>query len=213
MTTQTVDKLIDSARELLDANEYLGARALYTQALALYPFDARLWNHRSNAHLKLGHAELAFTDAARGLQLLDDNLAKTTLSLEDRNFSIFLKIDVLFSCLLAAENLNTFQTALHFVNRLLTNQHLLSDEARQTILEKQALFKAKINETIKRFTGANLPVGIDVDHITDLGTMRMMKYPWDDFEPFGSEADIENQLKELNIMLEPYAPKLSIVRM
>ncbi|CAF1309127.1 unnamed protein product, partial [Didymodactylos carnosus] len=132
MTTQTVDKLIDSARELLEANEYLEARALYTQALALDPFDAKLWNYRSNAHMKLGYPELAFTDAARGLQLLDDSLARTTLSQND--------------------------------------------------------------------------------HVLELGTMCVMKYPWDDFEPFSSEVDAETQLKEINIMFERFAPKLLIVR-
>jgi tetratricopeptide (TPR) repeat protein len=213
MTTQTVEKLINSARELLEANEYLGARALYTQALAMDPFDATLWNYRSNAHMKLGYPELAFTDAARGLQLLDDKLAKTTLSQEDRNFSIFMKIDVLYSCLIAAESLHTFQTTLHVIARLLTNSHLLSDEARQIILEKQAFLKAKINEKLSSYTGRNNPLGMNVDHIANLGTMRVVKYPWDDFEPFGSENDTETQLKEINSIFRSFAPKLSIVRM
>jgi hypothetical protein len=42
MTIQTVDELIDSARELFEDNEQLGARALYTQAIALDSFDAKL---------------------------------------------------------------------------------------------------------------------------------------------------------------------------
>ncbi|CAF1074025.1 unnamed protein product [Adineta steineri] len=213
MATQTVDQLLESARELLGSEDYLGARVLINQTLALDPFDAKLWNYRSIAHLKLGYPELAFTDAARGVQLLDDKLAKTTLSIDDRNDSVFLKLDILYSCLLAAESLNSFETALHFIRRLLTNAHLLSDEARRTLLEKRALFEAKTNEIRNTFIDQSNSLGVSVDHITNIGTMRVTKYPWDDFEPFCTESDIENQLKELNTMLEPFAPKLMVAQM
>ncbi|CAF3406858.1 unnamed protein product [Rotaria socialis] len=213
MSREAIDKLVHSARELLEAKDYLGARELYTQGLKLDPFDATLWNYRSNVHMKLQHPELAFTDAARGLKLLDDKLAQTNLSLPDRNFSVFMKIDLLFSCLLAAENLNICETALQFIDRLLTNSHLLSNEARQTILSKQKSLKRKIKAQRHAFVVANDSLRINLHDALDLGTMRMPKYSWNEFEPFNSENDIETQLNEINIMLEPIAPKLLVVRM
>ncbi|CAF3264923.1 unnamed protein product [Rotaria socialis] len=213
MSREAIDKLVHSARELLEAKDYLGARELYTQGLKLDPFDATLWNYRSNVHMKLQHPELAFTDAARGLKLLDDKLAQTNLSLPDRNFSVFMKIDLLFSCLLAAENLNICETALQFIDRLLTNSHLLSNEARQTILSKQKSLKRTIKAQRHAFVVANDSLRINLHDALDLGTMRMPKYSWNEFEPFNSENDIETQLNEINIMLEPIAPKLLVVRM
>ncbi|CAF1051959.1 unnamed protein product [Rotaria magnacalcarata] len=213
MNREAIDILVHSAWKLLEAKDYLGARELYTQGLKLDPFDATLWNYRSNAHMKLQHPELAFTDAARGLQLLDDKLAKTNLSPEDRNFSVFMKIDLLFSCLLAAENLDICQTALKYIDRLLTNSHLLSNEARQTILSKQKSLKLKIKTKRHAFARASDSLRLNLNDVLNLGTMRITKYPWNEFEPFNSENDIETELKEINIMLEPIAPKLLVVRM
>ncbi|UJR06794.1 hypothetical protein I4U23_011081 [Adineta vaga] len=213
MASQDVEKLIDSARQLFDNEEYLAARALYTQALTLDPFDARIWNHRSNTHLKLGYPELAFTDAARGLQILDDKLAKKTLSREDRNDCVFLKLDVLYTCLLATEALNTFQMALQYINRLLANSHLLSNEVHKTVLKKQAIFHDKINQKVNTLNKTNIPSGVSIDTISNLGTMRIVTYPWDDFEPFNSANDIETEMKKLNNALESFAPKLMIVQM
>lgn len=212
MTDQTRDELFDMAKSLLAAKEYLKARELITEALLLDPFNPLLWNFRSNAHLKLGYPELAFTDAARGLQLLDDQLAKTTTSVQDRNSSVLQKVDVLYSCVLAAEDLNVFQTGLHFIDRLLTNSHLLSAEARDTILSKQAVFKGNIDDSVKRFSVGNDLNRRYASHVTNLGTMRVVKYPWDHYEPFSSEEDINTQLEQMNIMLEKFAPKLMIVR-
>ena len=104
------------------------------EALEVGPFDPTVWNYRSNVHLKLAYPELAFTDAARGLQLLDDKrLAGATLAENERLDSLLFKIDTLYSCLLAAEGLKTPPTALHCVERLLTNSHLLSAEALETL--------------------------------------------------------------------------------
>ncbi|CAF1256160.1 unnamed protein product [Adineta ricciae] len=213
MTTQHVEELICSARKLYDTEEYLAARALYTQLLASDPFDARMWHHRSNAHLKLGYPELAFTDAVRGLQLLDDTLAKKTLSREDQNDAVLLRLDVLYTCLLTAEALNSFQMALQYIDRLLANVHLLSSDACKVVLEKQATLRNKISQRISTLRGANVPSGVSIDTISNLGTMHVVKYPWDVSEPFTATNDLEAELKELNSAFEPFAPKLKIVPM
>ncbi|CAF1256068.1 unnamed protein product [Adineta ricciae] len=213
MATQYVEELICSARKLYDTEEYLAARALYTQLLALYPFDARMWHHRSNTHLKLRYPELAFTDAARGLQLLDDTLAKKTLSRDDQNDAVLLRLDVLYTCLLTAEALNSFQMALQYIDRLLANVHLLSSETRKVVLEKQATLRDKISQRISTLRGANVPLGVSIDTISNLGTMNVVKYPWDVSEPFTATNDLDAELKELNSAFEPFAPKLKIVLM